>query len=260
MHFSSSLLPLHMVNYEEEGLELPMTNNGHTVQITLPNTMYIRDSDGTVYRAKQMHFHWGGQDSEISGSEHTIDGMRHAIEIHLVHFNENYGTYEKAVDQPDGLAVVAVLVKVDDYMENDYYSTFISELENVKYAEQTTTLRNVNIRNMLPEDIKHYYTYQGSLTTPPCTENVKWFVFQDSATISKAQAERIENAVMDHHNQTIRNGYRRTQPLHNRVVEANFPYSPDEVSKYHFYTKDMHEKIPHGLKLKKIKKKRNHSH
>lgn len=249
-----------MVNYEEEGLELPMTNNGHTVQITLPNTMYIRDSDGTVYRAKQMHFHWGGQDSEISGSEHTIDGMRHAIEIHLVHFNENYGTYEKAVDQPDGLAVIAVLVKVDDYTQNDYYSTFISELENVKYTEQTTTLRNVNIRNMLPEDIQHYYTYPGSLTTPPCTENVKWFVFQDFATISKAQAERIENAVMDHHNQTIRNGYRRTQPLHNRVVEANFPYSPDEVSKYHFYTKNMHEKIPHGLKLKKIKKKRNHSH
>lgn len=52
-----------------------------TVQITLPDTMSMRDSDGTVYTAKQMHFHWGGRDSEISGSEHTIDGMRHAIEV-----------------------------------------------------------------------------------------------------------------------------------------------------------------------------------
>ncbi|XP_031235416.1 carbonic anhydrase 6 isoform X2 [Mastomys coucha] len=243
-----------MINYEQEGLELSMTNNGHTVQITLPHSMYFMDSDGNRYIAEQMHFHWGGKDSEVSGSEHTFDGTRHMMEIHLVHFNEIYETFEKAKDQEDGLAVIAVLVKVDEYAENTYYSTFISEMSNVKHPGETTTLKNVNIRNMLPEDISHYFFYQGSLTTPPCTENVRWFVFRDLVTLSKVQAVNIENSVMDHHNETIQNGYRTTQPLNNRVVEANFPYLSDENCKYHCYTNDK-QKIPHSWKVKKIKKR-----
>ncbi|XP_034357856.2 carbonic anhydrase 6 [Arvicanthis niloticus] len=239
-----------MVNYDVEEPELSMTNNGHTVQITLPHSMHMRDSDGNTYVAEQMHFHWGGRDSEISGSEHTFDGMRKMMEVHCVHFNQKYETYEKAKDQEDGLAVLAVLVEVDEYAENTYYSNFISELSNVKHPGQTTTLKNVNIRNLFPEDIRHYYTYDGSLTTPPCTENVKWFVLRDPVTLSKVQAVTIENSVMNHNNEIIQSGYRKTKPLNNRVVEANFPYSPEEYPKYHLDTKHKHEKAPHGWKHK----------
>ncbi|XP_028613632.1 carbonic anhydrase 6 [Grammomys surdaster] len=252
VRFNRSLKPLLMVNYDVEQPELSMTNNGHTVQITLPHSMHFRDSDGTVYVAEQMHFHWGGRDSELSGSEHTFDGMRSMMEVHYVHFNQKYETFEKAKDQKDGLAVLAVLVEVKEYAENTYYSTFISEMSNVKHPGQTTTLKNVNIRNMLPVDIRHYYTYNGSLTTPSCTENVKWFVLRDFPTLSKVQAVTIENSVMNHNNKTIQNGYRSTQPLNNRVVEANFPYSPDEYSKCNFYVKHKHEKTPYGGKQKRI--------
>ncbi|XP_055471045.1 carbonic anhydrase 6 [Psammomys obesus] len=201
----------------------------YAVEISLPHSMHLTDSDGTTYIAQQMHFHWGGGSSGMSGSEHTFDGIRRAIEIHIVHFNKNYNSFENAKDRPDGLAVLAVSVEIQDYGANTYYDPFISELASVQYPGQTTTLRNVNILNMLPRDTRHYYTYQGSLTTPPCTENVKWFVFRESSKISLIQALKIENSVMNHNNETLQNGYRQTKPLNKRVVEANFPSLPGEL-------------------------------
>ncbi|XP_051027061.1 carbonic anhydrase 6-like [Acomys russatus] len=220
--YNKSLRAPILVNYEEEELEFPMTNNGHSVQIALPDSMHMIDSDGTTYTAVQMHLHWGGGFPEISGSEHTIDGMRRAMEVHVVHYNANYESFEKAKEQPDGLSVVAFLVEINNYAENTYYSSFISELANVRNPGESTTLKKVNIRNMLPQDIQHYYTYLGSLTTPPCTENVKWFVFQDTTKLSLSQVMKIENSIKDSNNQPLQNNYRETQPLNGRVVEANF--------------------------------------
>jgi hypothetical protein len=51
------------------------------VQISLPSTMRMTAPDGTVYVAVQMHYHWGGASSEVSGSEHTIDGIRRVTEV-----------------------------------------------------------------------------------------------------------------------------------------------------------------------------------
>uniref|UniRef100_A0A8C6I107 Carbonic anhydrase 6 n=1 Tax=Mus spicilegus TaxID=10103 RepID=A0A8C6I107_MUSSI len=255
--FNPSLKPLSLVNYEKENLEFTMTNNGHTVSIDLPPSMYIETSDGTEFISKAFHFHWGGRDWELSGSEHTIDGIRSIMEAHFVHFNKEYGTYENAKDQKNGLAVLAVLFKIDEYAENTYYSDIISALKNIEKPGETTTLKDTTIRNLLPKDVHHYYTYPGSLTTPPCTENVQWFVLRDKVTLSKAQVVTIENSVMDHNNNTIQNGYRSTQPNNHRVVEANFPNVPDMYSSYHFYLKNMQKEILQPKKQKKTKKNRH---
>ncbi|XP_029418545.1 carbonic anhydrase 6 [Nannospalax galili] len=228
VQFNPYLKPLNLTGYGEEDMEFPMINNGHTVQITLPPTMSMTDSDGTRYIALQMHYHWGGGSSEVSGSEHTIDGIRRVIEIHFVHYNAKYANYDEAKDKSDGLAVLAAFVEIQDYAENTYYSSFISELANIQYPGQTTTLNGIDIQDMLPGDLYHYYTYSGSLTTPPCTENVKWFVLEDSIKLSRTQVLKIENSVKNHNNETLHNGYRKTQPLHQRVVEANFLYFPNK--------------------------------
>ncbi|KAL1777145.1 carbonic anhydrase 6 [Sigmodon hispidus] len=225
--FNPSLGQLYLDNYGAEELEFPMTNNGHTVQITLPNTMYFTDSNGDVYIAEQMHFHWGGGSSGVSGSEHTIDGIRRAIEIHAVHFNSKYGSFDNAKNQPDGLAVLAALVEIDKYAENTYYSSFLDELSNIEFSGESTILHDTNIQNLLPEDTANYYTYEGSLTTPPCTENVRWFLFRDTVKLSETQVVKFENSIRNHHNETLHDGYRKTQPLGQRVVEANFPNSPE---------------------------------
>ncbi len=58
-----------------------------------------------------MHFHWGSHDSV--GSEHMIDGVRFPMEMHLVHYKRSYGSFDEAVDKPDGIMVLATLCKVN---------------------------------------------------------------------------------------------------------------------------------------------------
>ncbi|XP_063273266.1 carbonic anhydrase 6 [Prinia subflava] len=202
--------------------QLTMTNNGHSVQIDLPPTMKISRGLPGVYTAVQMHLHWGGLELETSGSEHTIDGMRHLAELHIVHYNSaNYSSFEEAKDKPQGLAVLAFLY-TDGHFENTYYSEFISKLARIRFAGQSTTLSSLDVQAMLPENLSHFYRYQGSLTTPPCSESVIWTIFHSPIVLSHTQIQLLENSLLDWHNRTLRNDYRHVQPLQGRLVEASF--------------------------------------
>ncbi|OCT72605.1 hypothetical protein XELAEV_18035586mg [Xenopus laevis] len=199
-----------------------VTNNGHSVQIDLPSTMTIKKGLNSLYTAVQMHLHWGGLESETSGSEHTIDGMRYLAELHIVHYNSGaYKSFDEAKDKPNGLAVLAFLYTTGNY-ENTYYSDFISKLAKIRYAGQETEMHTLDVMAMLPENLVNFYRYDGSLTTPPCTENVLWTVFDSPVFLSKTQIDLLENTLLDWHNKTLRNDYRHAQPWHDRTVEASF--------------------------------------
>uniref|UniRef100_A0A8C0HW35 Carbonic anhydrase n=1 Tax=Balaenoptera musculus TaxID=9771 RepID=A0A8C0HW35_BALMU len=225
--YNPSLRALNLSGYEVQHGAFPMINNGHTVQISLPPTMRVMAANGTQYTAQQMHFHQGGASLEISGSEHTIDGIRYVIEIHVVHYNSKYKSYANAQKAPDGLAVQAALVEVKGNAENAYYSNFISRLKSIRYPGQSAVLRGLDVQDMLPGNLHYYYSYWGSLTTPPCTENVHWFVPADTVKLSRTQVWKLENSLLNHQNKTIHND-RGTQPLNNRVVEANFMSQPNQ--------------------------------
>ncbi|XP_038602644.1 carbonic anhydrase 6 [Tachyglossus aculeatus] len=199
-----------------------MTNNGHTVYINLPPTMQITNGLPGTYTAVQLHFHWGGQSLETSGSEHTVDGMRHVAELHIVHYNsDRYASYKDALKKPNGLAVLAALF-VAGNAENTYYSQLLKHLAKVKYAGQSTNLTSIDVLSMLPKNIDDFYRYHGSLTTPPCYESVIWTIFDAPITVSLAQIIKLENSLLDRNNNTIHNDYRETQPLNSRVVESSF--------------------------------------
>ncbi|XP_061457247.1 carbonic anhydrase 6 [Rhineura floridana] len=209
-----------------------MTNNGHSVQIDLPPTMTITKGFSGTFTAVQFHVHWGGMDRETSGSEHTVDGMRYIAELHIVLYNSaKYASFEQAKIQPDGLAVLAFLF-AEDKLENTYYSDFITNLAKIRFAGQSTTLNTLDLLSMLPENLANFYRYQGSLTTPPCTENVLWTVFDSPIKLSHAQIMLLENAILDWENNTLRNDYRRAQPLNGRVVEASFQAKINEERCY----------------------------
>ncbi|KAM5320417.1 carbonic anhydrase 6 [Glossophaga mutica] len=227
VQYNPSLKALNLTGYEAQGVEFPVTNTGHSVQISLPPTMRMTASDGTKYVALQMHFHWGGAPFNVSGSEHTVDGLRYTAEIHVLHYNSKYSSYDAAKSAPDGLAVLAALVEVKEDTRNTYYGDFTSHLQDITLTGQSTVLRGLNIQDMLPQDLHHYYTYQGSLTTPPCTENVQWFLLADTVPFSRTQLRKLENSLLNHQSKVMQNNYRRTQPLNSRVVEANFMYEPN---------------------------------
>ncbi|KAG8434420.1 hypothetical protein GDO86_012696 [Hymenochirus boettgeri] len=192
--------------------------------------MIIKKGLNNRYTAIQMHLHWGGFDLETSGSEHTIDGMRYLAELHVVHYNsEDYKSFDEAKDKPNGLAVLAFLYTTGNF-ENTYYSEFISKLAKIRYAGQNTEIQTLDVLAMLPENLNNFYRYKGSLTTPPCTENVLWTVFDSPILLSQRQINLLENTLFDWHNKTLRNDYRHTQPLNDRTIEASFhPQMPKDT-------------------------------
>ena len=178
-------------------LPLVVVNNGHNVQVknTAQGSVVY---DGVKYDLAQFHFH--------SPSEHTIGGKSFDVEMHLVH------------KSADGKLLVIALMFTKG-AENKLLSPLWSALPQA-VSETPTTVPNVTIdvASLLPADVKFEH-YDGSLTTPPCTEGVSWFVVEPPTTggleMSDEQITRYRTLL---HGATNR----PTQPLNGRtVVEAS---------------------------------------
>jgi len=141
-------------------------NNGHTIQQNIRPGSFLRIPDrGRNFELKQFHFH--------SPSEHTVGGQSFAMEMHFVHIDEN-----------GALAVVGVLV--DEGEEHPILKQLWSFMpENV--GETNMQPIGIEETNLLPPT-RDYFSYGGSLTTPPCSEGVKWIVLK---TPIEASAEQI---------------------------------------------------------------------
>lgn len=176
-------------SYGPAGLDIE--NNGHSVQVDRGDggSMIVGDRK---FALQQFHFH--------SPSEHTIDGEHRAMEIHLVH-----------ADAEGKLGVLAILV-----VEGAEHPTLAQLVSNAPASAHTgREVESVKIdpTTLLPKD-RDYWTYDGSLTTPPCTEGVSWFVLQQPIKASAEQIAKFQGLMPDND--------RPTQPLNDRkVVDAD---------------------------------------
>ncbi|EUJ43451.1 carbonic anhydrase [Listeria riparia] len=157
-------------------------DNGHSIQVDDGGTALI---NGRNFELNQFHFH--------AESEHTMNGKHYPIEAHFV--NES---------QDSRLAVIAVFFK-----EGKANPAFETILSNIKKGEKTTVSEPINVAALLPTN-KTYYHYLGSLTTPPLSENVEWYVMANPVEVSKEQIAEF-NKYYDGNN-------RKVQPLHDRPV------------------------------------------
>jgi carbonic anhydrase len=176
------------IEFDYKPAVLKIVDNGHTVQVNYPLGSYIKVGDRT-YQLLQFHFH--------HPSEEQIQGKSHDLVIHLVH-----------QDAEQHKAVVAVLA--DRGQSNPVIQAVFSHLPKSK-GQEVTTDQTINAGDLLPAT-RSYYTFPGSLTTPPCSEGVTWFVLKASVTLSSSELGQFTSLYP--HNA------RPVQPLNGRKVLA----------------------------------------
>lgn len=140
-------------------------NTGHTVQINVHPGSYIV-AGGVRYDLVQFHFH--------NPAEHTVKGHLSDMELHLVHRSAE-----------GKLAVVAIRINEDRGSPNAILATLWEHLPT-KSGQSEAIPDMVDPGGLLPAD-RGYWTYTGSLTAPPCTEGVQWFVFEQEISVSRDQ-------------------------------------------------------------------------
>uniref|UniRef100_A0A8C8RAG7 Carbonic anhydrase n=1 Tax=Pelusios castaneus TaxID=367368 RepID=A0A8C8RAG7_9SAUR len=193
LQYDSTLLPLELEGYNVSSTDqFMLTNNGHSVRMSLLPTMHIRNLP-FQYTAAQLHLHWGNR-NRPEGSEHTISGRHFAAELHIVHYNsDKYPDVTTAIDKSDGLAVLAVLIEAGPL--NPSYEKIFNHFQNVKYKDQVALVPGFDIQELLPDRLDEYYRYEGSLTTPPCYPSVLWTVFRHPVKVSQEQLLALETAL-----------------------------------------------------------------
>ena len=176
------------IKFDYKPSPLRVIDNGHSIQVNYAPGSSI-DVGGTRYELVQFHFH--------KPSEEKIDGKAHAMVAHLVH---------KGADGK--LAVVAVLL--DAGGTNPTIDTIWKNLPQEKGKEATVNA-TIDAATLLPAD-HGYYTFQGSLTTPPCSEDVRWFVLKTPVKVAGSEITAF--------GKIYPMNARPPQPLNGRTLEA----------------------------------------
>jgi carbonic anhydrase len=166
-------------------------NNGHTAVVHVDPGSYIVAS-GVRYDLQEFHFH--------RPSEEAVKGKLTDMVVHLVHRSA------------DGkVAVVAVRLVIDMGNPNAVMATLWPHLPKVAGAKEKVA-DEIDAAGLLPAD-RGYWTYMGSLTVPPCTEGVRWFVMENEMSVSRDQFRA--------YTYIFKMNSRPLQDLHGRRIEAN---------------------------------------
>jgi carbonic anhydrase len=175
------------LDFDYKPAPLHIINNGHTIQVNVPSGSTLTVGNDR-YSLVQFHFH--------HPSEEQIDGKRSAMVAHLVHR-----------DEQGHLAVVAVLLQPGG--PSAMLSTLWHNLPATEGQEAAPTAVTINPADLLPA-VRDYFAFPGSLTTPPCSEGVRWFVLKAPMTLSAEELATFAKIYPAN--------ARSIQPLHRRVV------------------------------------------
>ncbi len=187
-HRSKNLQPIDF-HYVAGGVTL--RNTGHTIEVDVHPGSYIV-ANGVRYNLESFEFHRPG--------EHAVNGRLTDMDVELKHRS------------PDGRIAILVARFVENMdAPNATMAALWQHLPQSPGATQTDS-DLINPGGLLPGD-RGYWTYMGSLTTPPCTEGVRWFILEQTVPVSTAQLSAFRSL--------YNLNSRPLQDRHNRVIEAN---------------------------------------
>ncbi|CAM9774757.1 unnamed protein product [Chrysoparadoxa australica] len=196
---------------------------------TLPTLTAETDAMGgtTVYTLLQFHFH--------SKSEHTIDGKRFGAEVHLVHADLSDVTDPNGDGLPDNLLVIGINFEGDLTSDAPILGSYFDTIAAVKGGDALAP--ELLAAPFLPYDLipsgTQFYSYLGSLTTPPCSEAVTWVVAAEPRHMSAAQLSTLRTpkcGVTEDRTSETGDTFRGIQPLNGRNIYLCNGFAPPAVA------------------------------
>ena len=177
------------LTFQYQTSELHQLNKGHTIQVSHASGCRV-DLNHQPYKLRQFHFH--------EPSEHHIDGKAYPMEMHLVHQDTRGHTL-----------VIAVMMAVgrDEPVFDKLWKWLPDQV-----GRDVPVPVDIRLGDLLPTDT-HHFSYSGSLTTPPCTEGVRWIVLENPMSIAQADIDQFVR-IIGHNARPI-------QPAHRRSIEEN---------------------------------------
>ncbi|XDV11856.1 hypothetical protein PO909_000661 [Leuciscus waleckii] len=209
---------------------MSIMNTGESVQVKLDDQkIAVQGGDlPGLYNTIQFHLHWGNGSSS-PGSEHTVDGKRYLMELHILNVHSKYNrnmAAALAANDSTGLAVLGFFIEgTNEQNKTKSWDILTSFLTNISSSgHKTLDIMNKITMDSLLEGVNRtkYYRYRGSLTTPNCTEAVIWTVFKDPIKVSQDLISRFSTTTFFKASPSVlmTNNFRGVQPLNGRVVTS----------------------------------------
>jgi len=198
----ASVIPEEPLQFDYKDVSASLVNNGHALQVNVAEGSSFTTSSGKRYRLLQFHAH--------TPSEHLLDGKEYPMEIHMVHEadDKSFAVVGVLVDSPEGApADVGLAAALKEF------PTAINDPKEFS--------RKVNPGRWMPAVGKRgYFNYPGSLTTPPCSEGVSWFVMREPIKVSQDQIDHVKQLIGGENARHLPGG--AVLPIEGRVIR----YSP----------------------------------